>query len=39
MNDFKIMIFGYCIHFFDLIAFIGLKCPILSAHATFKGFA
>ncbi len=36
MNDFGIVILGYCIHFFDLVAFIGLKCLIPSAPCNFK---
>ncbi len=38
MNDFGIMIFGYCIHFFDFIAFIELQCPIPSAPCKFQKF-
>ncbi len=36
MNDFKIMILGYCIDFLDSVAFIGLQCPILSAPCNFQ---
>ncbi len=36
MNDFGIMILGYCIHFFYSIAFIGLQCPILNAPCNFQ---
>ncbi len=36
MNDFGIMIFGYCIHLFGSIMFIGLQCPILSAPCDFQ---
>ncbi len=36
MNDFRIMILGYCIHFFDSVVFIGLQCPILSALCNFQ---
>ncbi len=36
MNDFGIVILGYCIHFFDLVAFIGLYCLILSAPCNFQ---
>jgi hypothetical protein len=38
MNDFKIMILGYCIHFFDLVVFIRLQCPIPSAPCNFQSF-
>jgi len=36
MNDFGIVILGYCIHFFDLIMFIGLQCPILNTPCNFQ---
>ncbi len=36
MNDFEIMILGYCIHFFDLVAFIGFQCPIPSTPCNFQ---
>ncbi len=36
MNDFGIMILGYCIHFFDSVAFIGLQCPILNTPCNFQ---
>ncbi len=36
MNDFEILIFGYCIHFFDLVVFIGFQCPSLSALCNFQ---
>ncbi len=36
MNDFRIMILGYCIHFFDSVAFIGLQCPISNAPCKFE---
>ncbi len=36
INDFGIMIVGYCIHFFDSIAFIRLQCPISSAPCNFQ---
>ncbi len=38
MNDFEIMIFGYCIHFFDLITFIGFQCPVPNAPCNFQRF-
>jgi len=36
MNDFGIVILGYCIHFSDLVAFIRLQCPIPSAPCNFQ---
>ncbi len=36
MNDFGIMILGYCIHFFDSVVFIELQCPISSAPCKFQ---
>jgi hypothetical protein len=36
MNDFKIVILGYCIHFFDSIVFIGFQCPIPSTPCKFQ---
>ncbi len=38
MNDFGIMILGYCIHFFDSDVFIGLQCLISSAPCKFQRF-
>jgi hypothetical protein len=35
MNDFGIVILGYCIHFFGLVAFIGLQCLILNTPCNF----
>ncbi len=37
-NDFGIVILGYYIHSFDLIAFIGLRCPSLSVPFNFQRF-
>ncbi len=36
MNDFEIVVLGYYIHFFDLVALIKLQCPILSAPCNFQ---
>jgi hypothetical protein len=36
MNDFTIMIFGYYIHFFGSVAFIGVQCLIPSAPCNFE---
>ncbi len=36
MNDFEIMILAYCIHFFDLVVFIGLQCSILNTPCNFQ---
>ncbi len=36
MNDFIIVIFGYYIHFFDSVVFIGLQCPILNTPCKFQ---
>ncbi len=36
MNDFRIVILRYCIHFFDLVTFIGFQCPIPSAPCNFQ---
>ncbi len=36
MNDFGIMILGYCIHFFDSVVFIRLQCPISSTRCNFQ---
>ncbi len=36
MNDFGLMILGCCIHFFDLVAFIGLQCLIPSVPCDFQ---
>jgi hypothetical protein len=36
MNDFRIVIHGYCIHFFDSVVFIGLQCPIPNAPCNFQ---
>ncbi len=36
MNDFGIVILGYCIHFFGLIALIWLQCLILSTPCNFQ---
>jgi hypothetical protein len=38
LNDFRILILGYYIHFFDSFAFIGLQCPILNAPCNFQRF-
>ncbi len=38
MNDFEVMILGYCIHFLNSVVFIGLQCPILSAPCKFQRF-
>ncbi len=36
INDFRIVMLGYCIHFFDSVTFIGLQCPILSTPCNFQ---
>jgi len=36
MNDFKIVILGYYIHFFDSVAFIGFRCLISSTPCNFQ---
>ncbi len=36
MNDFGIVILGYCIHFFDSVAFIRLQCLISNAPCNFQ---
>ncbi len=38
INDFGIMILGYCIHFFDLVTFIGLQWTILNTPCNFQMF-
>ncbi len=36
MNHFIIVILGCCIHFFGLVVFIKLQCPILNAPCNFQ---
>jgi hypothetical protein len=36
INDFKIVILGYCVHLFGLVAFIRFQCPILNASCNFQ---
>jgi hypothetical protein len=36
MNEFRIVILGYCIHFFGLIALIWLRCLILNTPCKFQ---
>ncbi len=36
MNDFRIVILGYYIHFFDSVAFIGFQCLIPNAPCKFQ---
>jgi hypothetical protein len=38
MNDFGIVILGYCIHFFGLVAFFGLQCLISNTPCNFQRF-
>jgi len=38
MNESEIVILAYCIHFFDLVMFIGLQCPILNAPCKYPRF-
>jgi hypothetical protein len=39
MNNFVIMILGYCIYFFGLVALLDSNVQYWMPHATFKGFA
>jgi hypothetical protein len=36
MNDFIIVMLGYCIHFFDSVVFIRFQCPIPSGACNFQ---